>query len=133
MQTVKKKPYRLKNSKVQSCFQAVHQISIIRTRYLLQVNGSEIIERLAVIGIVYDRRTLYKDVELLNESGYEVLYEKAPGKPNGYCVADRSFNVSELRILIFAFLSSTTKGSEPQFRTFCVIIFSGLENVKQSV
>ena len=52
-----------------------------------------------IIGIVCDRRTLYKDVELLNESGYEVLCEKSPGKPNGYCVADRSFNVSELRIL----------------------------------
>lgn len=52
-----------------------------------------------IIGIVCDRSTLYKDVELLNESGYEVLCEKAPGKPNGYCVADRSFNVSELRIL----------------------------------
>lgn len=32
-------------------------------------------------------------------SQYEVLCEKAPGKPNCYCVADRSFNVSELRIL----------------------------------
>lgn len=63
------------------------------------LSTTEIIERLAVIGIVCDRRTLYKDVELLNEFGYEVLCEKAPGKPNGYCVADRSFNVSELRIL----------------------------------
>ena len=32
-------------------------------------------------------------------SGAAGLCEKAPGKPNGYCVADRSFNVSELRIL----------------------------------
>ena len=63
------------------------------------LSTTEIIERLAVIGIVCDRRTLYKDAELLNESGYEVLCEKAPGKPNGYCVADRSLNVSELRIL----------------------------------
>ena len=63
------------------------------------LSTTEIIERLAVIGIVCDRRTLYKDVELLNESGYEVVCEKAPSKPNGYCVADRSFNVSELRIL----------------------------------
>lgn len=67
----------------------------------------EIIERLATIGIVCDRRTLYKDVELLNESGYEVLCEKSPGKPNGYCVADRSFNVSELRILMDAVQASS--------------------------
>ena len=63
------------------------------------LSTTEIIERLAVIGIVCDRRTLYKDVELLNESGYEVLCEKAPGKPNDYFIADRSFSVSELRIL----------------------------------
>ncbi len=63
------------------------------------LSTTEIIERLAAIGIICDRRTLYKDVELLNESGYEVLCEKAPGKPNCYCVADRRFTVSELRIL----------------------------------
>ena len=33
------------------------------------------------------------------KEGAAGLCEKAPGKPNGYCVADRSFNVSELRIL----------------------------------
>ena len=71
------------------------------------MSTTEIIERLAAIGIICDRRTLYKDVELLNESGYEVLCEKAPGKPNGYCVADRSFNVSELRILMDAVQASS--------------------------
>ena len=71
------------------------------------MSTTEIIERLAAIGIVCDRRTLYKDVELLNESGYEVLCEKSPGKPNGYCVADRSFNVSELRILMDAVQASS--------------------------
>lgn len=71
------------------------------------LSTTEIIARLAVIGIVCDRRTLYKDIELLNESGYEVLCEKAPGKPNGYCVADHSFNVSELRILMYAVQASS--------------------------
>ena len=71
------------------------------------ISTTEIIERLAAIGIICDRRTLYKDVELLNESGYEVLCEKSLGKPNGYCVADRSFNVSELRILMDAVQASS--------------------------
>lgn len=71
------------------------------------LSTTEIIERLAAIGIVCDRRTLYKDIELLNESGYEVLCEKSPGKPNGYCVADRSFNVPELRILMDAVQASS--------------------------
>ena len=36
-----------------------------------------------------------------------MLCEKAPGKPNCYCVADRSFNVSELRILMDAVQASS--------------------------
>lgn len=36
-----------------------------------------------------------------------MLCEKSPGKPNGYCVADRSFNVSELRILMDAVQASS--------------------------
>ena len=39
---------------------------------------------------------------MLNNFGYEVLCEKSPGKPNCYCVADRSFDVPELRILMDA-------------------------------
>ena len=72
------------------------------------MSTTEIIERLAAIGIVCDRRTLYKDVELLNESGYEVLWEKSPEKPNGYCVADRSFDAPELRILMDAVVDYRT-------------------------
>ena len=59
------------------------------------------------MGIVCDRRTLYKDIEVLNSFGYEVLCEKSPGKPNCYCVADRSFDVPELRILMDAVQASS--------------------------
>lgn len=52
---------------------------------------TEILEKLAAMGIVCDRRTLYVDIEVLNSYGYEVLCEKSPGKPNRYCVMDRSF------------------------------------------
>ena len=64
------------------------------------IGTSELIEKLDKMGIVCDRRTLYKDIEVLNSFGYEVLCEKSPGKPNCYCVADRSFDVPELRILM---------------------------------
>lgn len=63
---------------------------------------SEILERLALMGIECNRRTLYNDIELLNSFGYEILCEKSSGKSNRYCIADRSFNVPELRILIDA-------------------------------
>lgn len=71
------------------------------------IGTSELIDKLDKMGIVCDRRTLYKDIEVLNSFGYEVLCEKSPGKPNCYCVADRSFDVPELRILMDAVQASS--------------------------
>ena len=60
-----------------------------------------IIDRLAKMGISCERRTLAKDMEVLNEQGYEVmsLFIK---KEKAYYVEDRSFSVPELKILIDA-------------------------------
>ena len=60
-----------------------------------------IIERLAKMGISCDRRTLTKDIEVLNEQGYEVMTVRL-GKEKGYYVEDRSFSVPELKVLIDA-------------------------------
>lgn len=60
-----------------------------------------IIEKLKSQGIEYDRKTLYEDIRLLNEYGYEVLCEKGQ-HCNRYCVVDRSFDVPELHILMDA-------------------------------
>ena len=49
-----------------------------------------LIKKLAEQGIECDRRTLYRDIQVLNDYGYEVL-----------CV-DRSFDIPELRILLDA-------------------------------
>lgn len=70
------------------------------------IETSEILSKLAAMGIVCDRRTLATDIEVLNSYGYEVLSEKSPGKPNRYCVIDRSFDVPELRILMDAVQAS---------------------------
>ena len=71
------------------------------------IDSTEILEKLASMGIECDRRTLYGDVKVLNNFGYEVLSEKSPGKPNRYCVVNRSFNVPELRILMDAVQASS--------------------------
>lgn len=60
-----------------------------------------IIDRLGKIGISCERRTLAKDVAILNEQGYEVMFRWV-GKEKGYYVEDRSFSVPELKILIDA-------------------------------
>lgn len=60
-----------------------------------------IVHRLGEAGISCDRRTLSKDIAILNEYGYEVMWRKV-SKEKGYYVEDRSFSVPELKILIDA-------------------------------
>lgn len=62
---------------------------------------NEICERLAAMHISCDRRTLAKDIRMLNEQGYEVE-SCAVGKAKGFFIADRSFSVPELKMLIDA-------------------------------
>lgn len=65
-----------------------------------------IIERLGKMGISCERRTLAKDMEVLNDQGYEVMWCWV-GKEKGYYVVDRSFSVPELKILIDAVQASS--------------------------
>ncbi len=62
---------------------------------------SVLCNRLVEMGIPSERRTLTKDIAVLNESGYEVMWSWV-GKEKGYYVEDRSFSVPELKILIDA-------------------------------
>lgn len=69
------------------------------------VSTEDLRKRLLDKGITCDRRTLYKDIELLNSSGYEVMCIKH-GNKNFYYVEDRSFSIPELRILMDATLAA---------------------------
>ena len=57
--------------------------------------------RLAELGYTADRRTVARDIEILNAQGYEVMQVK-DGKQNAYYIEDRSFSLPELKILIDA-------------------------------
>ena len=57
--------------------------------------------KLGGMGITCDRRTLAKDIALLQDQGYEVMWTWV-GKEKGYYIEDRSFSVPELKILIDA-------------------------------
>lgn len=91
-----------------------YKIKLVKLLEILRQDSDEdnylttgyLLKKLAEEGIECDRRTLYVDIDLLNSYGYEVLCEKSIGKPNKYCVADRSFDVSELRILMDAVQAS---------------------------
>lgn len=60
-----------------------------------------ICSRLTEMGLPCERRTLAKDIAVLNEIGYEVMWCWV-GKEKGYYIEDRSFSVPELKILIDA-------------------------------
>lgn len=61
----------------------------------------EICRRLIAMEISCDRRTVTKDIELLNQYGYEVQ-SRMVGHKKGYYFTDRKFSDSELRILVDA-------------------------------
>lgn len=60
-----------------------------------------ICDKLRAMNISCDRRTLHKDMKMLNDQGYEVMKELI-NHEMAYYVSDRSFSVPELKILIDA-------------------------------
>lgn len=65
------------------------------------LSTSHICYRLNTFKISCDRRTLSKDMAILNEQGFEVM-STFIGHEKAYYVEDRSFSVPELKILIDA-------------------------------
>lgn len=63
------------------------------------LSTNELLEYLEWHGISCDRRTLYRDIQTLNDNGLEVLCRKTK-TCNLYYVVDRKFDVTELRILL---------------------------------
>lgn len=63
-----------------------------------------LLNKLAGFGIVCDRRTLYADISVLNDFGYEILKTRAIS--NEYYVVDRTFDIPEVQILMDAVQSA---------------------------
>lgn len=67
---------------------------------------SQICGRLNEMGIICDRRTLSRDIDLLNEQGYEIMSTML-GHKKAYYVEDRNFSIPELKVLIDAVQASS--------------------------
>ena len=61
-------------------------------------------ERLGSLGIHSERKSLYNDIETLKNFGMDITYRKAP--PEGYYLANRDFELAELKLLVDAVQSS---------------------------
>ena len=64
---------------------------------------ADLIDFLASKGIQAERKSIYADIRTLQDYGLEIGYRR--GKPGGYYVNQRSFDLSELKLLTDAALS----------------------------
>ncbi len=77
------------------------------------LNTEEIIARLAEYGITAACKSVYSDIEALSRFGMDIICKR--GRSGGYCLASRSFELPELKLLVDAVQSSrfiTQKKSE---------------------
>lgn len=85
------------------------------------VNATELIQMLKQEGISADRKSIYSDVQALIEYGLDIV--SLPGKHGGYYIASpKDFQMSELKLLIDAVLSSrylTEKKSRELIKKLC--------------
>ena len=68
------------------------------------IGTNELLDRLSEFGLEMDRRTLYQDIQALNDCGYEIMCRRRIGRGNSneYYVMERKFSLPEIRILMDA-------------------------------
>lgn len=76
------------------------------------VTTQQIVDYLNTNGITAERKSIYTDIEMLIDYGMDII--KVKGRPWGYYLASRQFELAELKLLVDAVQSSkfiTTKKS----------------------
>ncbi|MGN0162830.1 MAG: helix-turn-helix transcriptional regulator [Candidatus Ornithomonoglobus sp.] len=68
------------------------------------ISISEIIDYLAELGIKAERKSIYRDIEAMNELGYDII--QVHNKRFTYYLANRDFETAELRLLVDAVQAS---------------------------
>ena len=89
------------------------------------LNANDIIGRLQELGIEAERKSIYADISTLLEYGLDI--EKSEDYKGGYYIADKSFELAELKMLVDA-ISSSRFISEKKAKSL-VDRIAGLGNV----
>ena len=63
------------------------------------MNARELIARLGQYGIRAERKSVYDDLERLQEFGYDIIHTKT-GEGSGYYLGGREFELAELKLLV---------------------------------
>ena len=69
------------------------------------ITSNELIEHLSKYGIRVERKTLYKDLDLLRDFGIDIIKEKV-GRGVKYHIGNRFFELPELKLLVDSVLAS---------------------------
>ena len=69
------------------------------------MSTQELIRKLDSVGIKAERKSIYADIQCLQDFGYDILQKKGK-KENGYYLASREFEMPELKLLVDAVQSS---------------------------
>ena len=80
---------------------AITEILQLETDENHYLKTGEIIEKLQTRGIDAERKSIYRDMETLQDLGWDILSSK-----KGYCLASRTFELPELKLLSDAIGSS---------------------------
>lgn len=68
------------------------------------LSTTELIDMLSQVGIKTERKSIYSDVKILNQIGFDIVSTRSPKK--GFFMAHRQFQLSEVRLLIDAVSSA---------------------------
>ena len=68
------------------------------------VTTTELIDYLASNGITAERKSIYTDIDLLIDYGLDIV--KVKGRPAGYQLVSRQFELAELKLLVDAVQAS---------------------------
>ena len=67
---------------------------------------TEIISQLSLYGITAERKSIYSDIQLLNNAGYEILSSRT-GKSHDYrLVGGRNYQLAEVKLMVDAIQST---------------------------
>lgn len=83
--------------------------SKIKLLYLLEILKTQtdedhpmgipaIVQELEKRGVTAERKSLYRDIEVLQEAGFDILYTRTP--KSGYFLGERDLQLAEIRLLM---------------------------------
>lgn len=86
----------VKNSKLKLLYLA--EIFEKKTDENHYITATQLCDELQKIGIQAERKSIYKDIEVLREYGYDIIHEGSRNS-GGYFLGARKFEVAEIRLL----------------------------------